>query len=330
MNRNRSLLLASAAMILMSVIWGYNWVVMKQVNRYVAPFDFSALRTLIGALALFVVLAVRRRSLRLVAPLPTLWLGLLQTAAFTGMIQWALVSGGAGKTAVLVYTMPFWLMPMAWMFLGERMRGAQWLANGVALAGLVLVLEPWEMRGGAMSTVLGLAAGFAWAASAVVAKRLRAGSEVDLLSLTAWQMLLGSLVLCAIAWIVPSEPVRVTPYFIGALAYNALLATGFAWLLWLYVLDRLPAGMAGLSSLAVPAIGVLAGWMELGERPSLAEGAGMLLIAVALLAISALAMRGRGRLRPATEAVRSGQSSPSPQGASAVKARAAGECPEAR
>jgi drug/metabolite transporter (DMT)-like permease len=97
MNRNRSLFLASAAMVLMSVIWGYNWVVMKQVMRYVGPFDFSALRTLIGALALFAVLAVRRRSLRLVAPLPTLWLGLLQTAAFTGMIQWALVSGGPAR-----------------------------------------------------------------------------------------------------------------------------------------------------------------------------------------------------------------------------------------
>ncbi|BAL25692.1 DMT family transporter [Azoarcus sp. KH32C] len=330
MNRNRSLLLASAAMVLMSVIWGYNWVVMKQVMRYVGPFDFSALRTLIGALALFAVLAVRRRSLRLVAPLPTLWLGLLQTAAFTGMIQWALVSGGAGKTAVLVYTMPFWLMPMAWMFLGERMRGAQWLANGVALAGLLLVLEPWEMHGSAMSTVLGVVAGSAWAASAVVAKRLRAGAEVDLLSLTAWQMLLGSLVLCAVAWLVPSRPVEVTPYFVGALVYCALFATGLAWLLWLYVLDRLPAGMAGLSSLAVPAIGVLAGWIELGERPSLAEGTGMLLIAVALLAISALGMRGRRRPHPAVQSAQNRQLHQPDTRAPGLDPRGTGGCPETR
>ena len=56
--------------------------------------------------------------------------------------MWALESGGAGKTSVLTYTMPFWLLLLAWAFLGERLRGVQWLAVALALAGLVLVLEP--------------------------------------------------------------------------------------------------------------------------------------------------------------------------------------------
>lgn len=146
-----------------------------------------------------------------------------------------------------------------------------------------------------MSTILALVAGLVWAASAVFAKRLRAGVELDLLSLTAWQMLLGSLVLCVLAWVLPSEPPQLTPYFIGALVYNALFATGLAWLMWLFILDRLPAGLAGLSSLAVPAVGVLAGWVELGERPSASESVGMLCIAVGLVAISLIAMRGRRR-----------------------------------
>lgn len=293
MNRDRKLYIAAGVLLLLSLIWGYNWVVMKQVMRYVDPFDFSALRTFLGSLALFAVLAVRGRSLRPAALGGMLWLGLLQTAAFTGLIQWALVSGGAGKTAVLVYAMPFWLLPMAWMFLGERVRASQWMAVGLALGGLVLILEPWSMRGDALSTVLALVAGLVWAASSVFAKRLRAGVELDLLSLTAWQMLLGSLVLCVLAWVLPSEPPQLTPYFIGALVYNALFATGLAWLMWLFILDRLPAGLAGLSSLAVPAVGVLSGWVELGERPSASESVGMLCIAVGLAAISVVAMRGR-------------------------------------
>jgi drug/metabolite transporter (DMT)-like permease len=284
---------AACALVLLSLIWGYNWVVMKQVMRYADPFDFSAIRTLFGALALFGVLALRRRALRLVAPGPTLLLGILQTAVFTALIQWALVSGGAGKTAVLVYAMPFWLLPLAWIFLGERVRGLQWLAVAVALGGLLLVLEVWTVRADAFSTALALGGGLAWAVSAVVVKRLRERTAVDLLSLTAWQMLLGSLVLCVVAWLLPSEPPRPTPYFFAALAYNALFATALAWLLWLFILDRLPAGLAGLSSLAVPAVGVLSGWLELGERPSAAEGAGMLLIALALGLISVLALRSR-------------------------------------
>ena len=296
MIRDRRLLAAAGVLLLLSLIWGYNWVVMKKVLRDVDPFDFSALRTFFGALSLFVVLALRRRPLRPVALGGTLWLGLLQTAAFTGLIQWALVSGGAGKTAVLVYTMPFWLLMLARTFLGERMRGSQWIAVGLAFAGLVLIVEPWTLRGDLQSTLLAVLAGLVWAASAVWAKRLRGNVQVDLLSLTAWQMLLGSLVLCVIAWLLPSEPPRITPYFVGALAYNALFATGLAWLMWLFILDRLPAGLAGLSSLVIPAVGVLSGWIELGERPSTMESWGMVCIGVALVGISAVAMRGRNAL----------------------------------
>jgi len=121
--------LALFALALLALIWGYNWVVMKQVIQYVDPFDFSAIRTLLGAASLFLVLLVLRRPLAVAAARQVALLGVLQTAAFTALIQWALVAGGAGKTAVLVYTMPFWMIPMAWWWLGERVRGLQWLRS---------------------------------------------------------------------------------------------------------------------------------------------------------------------------------------------------------
>lgn len=294
MNDKRKLPLAALGLfVLLTLIWGYNWVVMKKVMRYVDPFDFSAMRTLLGALALFGVLALRGKPLTLVAMGPTVLLGLLQTTAFTALIQWALVGGGAGKTAVLVYAMPFWLLAMAWVFLGERVRGLQWLAVAVALVGLLFILDPWNVRGDFFSMSLALLASVSWAASAVLIKHIRARADVDLLSLTAWQMLFGALVLCVLAVALPSPPPQWTTYSVVALIYNALLATGLAWLIWSYILDRLPAGLAGLSSLAVPAVGVLAGWIELGERPSAAESFGMLCIAVALVLISVVALRGR-------------------------------------
>lgn len=278
----RSARLAAFALLLMSLIWGYNWVVMKQVIRYVDPFDFSAIRTLLAAVVLFIVVVIARRPLRPVALRQLLLLGLLQTATFTALIQWALVSGGAGKTAILVYTMPFWLMPLAWWLLDERVRGVQWVATAVAAFGLMLILDPWSMTGSVMGNALAVGGGLTWALATVVAKRMRRDHDFDLLSMTAWQMLFGALALCVVALLVPSRPIDPTPYFFGALFFNAVFATGLAWLLWLYVLQNLPAGVAGLSALGIPLIGALAGWIELGERPSMGEFSGMALIVVAL------------------------------------------------
>jgi uncharacterized membrane protein len=122
--------LGAAALALLALIWGYNWVVMKIGLGYAQPFAFSALRTFLGALSLFLLLIVLRRSLRPQAVGFTIIIGLLQTTAFVGLLMWALQSGGAGKTSVLTYTMPFWLLLLAWVFLGERLRGTQWLAVG--------------------------------------------------------------------------------------------------------------------------------------------------------------------------------------------------------
>jgi drug/metabolite transporter (DMT)-like permease len=288
---------AVGAMAALALIWGYNWVIMKNASHHAGPFQFAALRTVFGALALFGVLVWRRQSLALVAPGRTFAIGLLQTAGFTALTQWALVSGAAGKTAVLAYTMSFWLLLLAWPLLHERLRGLQWIAVVVAAAGLVLILEPWRAHGTLVSDLLAVAAGLAWAASAIVVKRLRRDTEVDLLSLTAWQLALGALVLVVIALMVPAPPLAYGGYLVFAVAYTAIIGTGIAWLLWMYVLDNLPAGIAGLASLAVPALGVLAAWVELGERPRQAEWSGMMMIAAALALLAVPGLRSRMRAR---------------------------------
>lgn len=271
---------------------------MKQVLRYVGPFDFSAWRTILGAAVLFLALAVTRRPMRIAAVPRVVLLGVLQTALFSALIQIALVQGGAGKTSILVYTMPFWVVPMAWFAFGERIHGMQWVALVLAAIGLTLILEPWDDMAAPLSNLLAIGAGLCWALATIVAKWIRRDFDMDVLTLTAWQMLFGALALCIAAWLVPEKPVDPTPYFYGALAYNAIIATGLAWFLWLYALQNLSAGMAGMSALGVPVVGVLASWLQLGEQPSAVELVGMLLIATALLVLSLRGMRRTGSKPP--------------------------------
>lgn len=273
---------AILALIVMSLIWGYNWVLVKEAMRLVSPFDFSAIRTIGGGILLLGVLAWKGRPLRPRNVPMTLLVGFLCTTVSVGTATWALVEGGAGKMAILVYAMPFWLILMAWPLLGERPRGLQWPAVALALAGLVLLLEPWNYRGDWFPSTLAVASGLAWAASAVVTKRMDRLGEVDVISLSAWQVLFGGLFLAAVALAVPSEPIRWTPWMAGAMTYNVVLTSAVAILMWFYVLKILPAGIAGLGSLATPVLGLFFAYALLGERFSFWEGWGGVLIVAAL------------------------------------------------
>lgn len=290
-----------AALAGLCMVWGYTWVVMKEGLRFADPFDYAALRTIPGALLIFAVLLARGRPLALKSPYRTFVFGLFQTTAFNALVSWALVAGAAGKTAVLVYTMPFWTLLFAWPFLGERIRGAQWPAVALSAAGLALVLEPWNLGGTFASKLLAVLTGVAWAVSAVLAKKWRDALGPDLLALTAWQMLFGGAVLAVIAFAVPSRPVEWTPYFWFLLIYATVFGTVAGWLLWLFVLRRLPAGIAGLSIMAVPAIGVLCSRLQLGEIPGATEAAGMLLIMASLALLSWPSLRRARRTAPATQ-----------------------------
>ncbi len=155
---------ALGGLILLTAIWSYSWIVMKQVMLYAGAFEFTALRCLCGSLVLLLVLALRGR--RYLKPTPfryTLAIALFQTCGMVGLAQWALISGGAGKVAILSYTMPFWVVIFAALFLGERMRKLHYLAVGVAACGLLLVIQPWQLHLDSMkSALLGIASGICW------------------------------------------------------------------------------------------------------------------------------------------------------------------------
>lgn len=282
-NRQSSHQAAIAALFLLALIWGYNWVQWKVAMHYASPFTFSAVRIVLGAISLFLGMLWLRKPL-LPKEIPgTFWSGALQIGGVYGLASWALVSGGAGKTSVLVYTMPIWTIMLAWFFLNERIRGMQWFAIGLSIVGLLFIIDPLHLGGTAVSKVLALVAGLSWAAGAVIAKKLRQQVSLDLLSFTAWQMVAGAVILAPVALVEPNKTIVWSTPFMIALLYNVIPGTAIATLLWLFVLNRLPAGMAGLGVLLNPVVGVIAAHLQLGETPGAVEAIGMGLIAVALI-----------------------------------------------
>lgn len=279
------------ALVVLSICWGYTWVLNKLALLDAGPLGFAAYRMLIASACLLLMLPITGRPFRPQRLPELINLGLIQTTAFVGLSMWALVAGGVGPTAILVFTMPFWTMLFAWPALGERIRGLQWLGVALAGCGLIAILKPWTIMGSLSSKLMALGAGAAWALSTVMVKRLQARAPMDLLSLTAWQMLFGAVPLVLIAIFVGEAAVVWSARFTFVLLGTAIVSTALCWFLWIYVLKHLAAGVASMCMLTIPIIAILSSSLQLGERPLPEEIVGMGLITLALLLVSYRALR---------------------------------------
>jgi drug/metabolite transporter (DMT)-like permease len=290
----------SAALVLLALIWGYNWVIMKKSLQFMGPFDFNAIRMSFGGLVLLLFMLCSRMSLRPRDIGMTILLGLTQTGAGMGLILLALASGGAGKTAILVYTMPFWILIFAWPILSEKILGLNWLPVIMAFTGIIFLLEPWSLKSTLLSEILAILSGVFWAVGAIIIKLMQKRPGFDIVSVTAWQLIYGSVPLIIVAWLIPQKPVQWTPYLVMGVLYNVVLVCAFAFLLWTFIMKRLPAGVAGMSTLAVPVIGILSSMAELGERPDAWEGLGMVLVIAALALLTVLRLRENRKSAPSS------------------------------
>ncbi len=271
------------ALLLLGLLWGYNWVVMKGGLSEIAALWFGALRTIIPAVLLLLLLPATGRSLRPPPMHYVIPLGLLQTAGFVGFMMWALQTGAAGETAVIVFTMPLWLMLMAHVVLHERLTRRQWLALGIAGMGLFFMIAPWRGHLAIGASLFAVLSGLTWAGGSIWQKKFGRRYRLDLLNVTAWQMLFGGFAILLAAVILEPWHAEWTSHLLWVLFYNIVPAGALGWLLWIYALHNLPTRIAGFGSLLIPSVGVLGAWIQLGERPGLFELIGIILILTALL-----------------------------------------------
>jgi Predicted permease, DMT superfamily len=278
-----------AALLLMGVtvlIWAFNWIVMKEMARYVGPFDLVFLRFLFAFPLLFLMLLASRQKLKFPPFRLTVLIALFQMAAFACLSQFALIDGGAGHVVMLTYTMPFWVVLLAWLLLGYRPTRRHVIGFVLAAFGLLAVIAPWQGLGTLRSSILAIGGGFCWALGTVFSQMLFQRHRVNVLNLTAWQMFLGALFTLPFALVVPQQALEWRPEVIWGLAYMAVMASAAGWGLWLLVVRRVSATIAGLSSLGVPVLAVILAWILLAERPTALELVGIVLMMAGLVVVN--------------------------------------------
>ena len=279
-------LIAIGGVVLLSLIWGVNYPFMKEALLFSSPATFATLRNFFGAIALFIILIFLRKPIA-TKDMKTLFiLGLFQTAGFTGFLIWALVEGGVGKTAILTFTMPMWVAIMAWPLLQEKLTTYQWISVFVCFLGIGFIFDPFNMDNNIRSTCLALASGFSWAIGAILSKRIHhQHPNMDLITMTAWQMLWGSIPLFIILFIVNSEPIIWTNYFITIVLFNIIFVNAIAYLLWFFALKHIEASSVSMLSLLTPIAGGVSAWLLLDEVPNDSEKIGYFFILLGIFSL---------------------------------------------
>ncbi len=261
------------AFLLLAVFgWGLNWPVNKVILESMSPYWLVALRSAIAALTLLVITLPGRR---LVVPpradLPVLLsITLLHMVGFAVFATIGLGLVPVGRSVVLAYTSPLWVIPAAALFLGERLTLRRLLGLTLGLLGLGVLFNPFAFVWSDRSSLLGhaslLLAALCWAMS-ILHVRAHAWRSTPF-QLLPWTTLLATVILFGIA-LASSSWVQIdwTPQLLLLLFLTSTFGTVLPYWAVASAGRRLSAGAVSLGLLGAPIVGVLAATFALGEAP---------------------------------------------------------------
>ncbi|WP_415797521.1 EamA family transporter [Comamonas aquatilis] len=260
--------------IIVIVVWGLNFVVMKWGLDTLSPLLLCALRFVAASLPF----------LLFVRPPKNLSWGLLAAYGLVqGVGQFGLLFAGmkmgmpAGMASVVLQTQAFITMLLAAVMLGEKPQRWQWLGLTIAIGGLILIGAA-HGDGAADMTLLGfvltVGAAAMWAGSNLLTRVAAKQGSYEPVSFIVWTSVFPIAPLLGLSvWLEGGDAVlaqlqQVGARELGVIAYLALLSTLLGYGLWTRLLQRYAASTVAPLSLLVPVIGLLSAMVLLGEFPS--------------------------------------------------------------
>ena len=277
-----------AILVVLTVVWGINWPVMKLGVTEYPPLTFRAISMWLGLPVLAAMLLVVRVPFRVPR---RHWRELLWLAA-TNMFVWhvcilfAVRTLSSGRAAILGYTMPIFSAVIGACWYASPLPRRAWAGVAAAALGVLLLLwhELTHLAGRPVGVVLALFSAAVWAIGTQSLRRTRL--EVPALTITFWMTLLTAVLMGLLATLFESSQwTRPNATAAGAIAYNAVLIFGFAQAAWFSLARNLPPVASTLSVMMIPVVGVFSGAAWLHEAVHWQDWTAVALILVAIASV---------------------------------------------
>jgi probable blue pigment (indigoidine) exporter len=288
------------------VAWGSTYFVTREFLPAGHPLYGGLLRALPAGLLL---LAVCRRLPRGVWWWRSLVLGTLNIGAFFVLVYLAAQLLPTSVAATVMATAPLVMMGFAWLLLSVPPRARQLAGAALGIAGVGLMLFTGAVTADPRGVLASVGAMGMSSFGYVLAKRW--GGDVDVVALSAWQLVAGGAVLVPAAVLVEGVPPTLDLPALLGFGYVALVATALAFAAWLTGLRHLDAGTVGLVGLLNPVTGVLLGTLAAGESLTARQLGGLALVFAGVLCGRRRAAVGPGRC-PACQEGTGGTTLPCP------------------
>ena len=268
---------------MLGVAWGLTWPAMRIALYEVHPFGLRWVAEALGASTLFVLAGFGRR---LVIPKGIMRFhiviaGLFNVSGFTILASFAQIGTATSRVVILAYTMPIWASVLAVPILDERLNTARVAGLALCATGVAVLTYPLASTTIPVSILLALAAAMCWAIGTVYLKWVR--MEADPLAVAAWQLVVGFVSASLLLPFFEDIPAvwHLRPETLLSLVFTGVIGAGFAYFVWFTIVGRVSAITAALGALSVPVIGIASSMAILGERPSVPDVVGSVLVIAA-------------------------------------------------
>jgi drug/metabolite transporter (DMT)-like permease len=291
------------AIVLLVLIWGSNFSVVKAALSQFSPLAFNATRFILASTVLAAFLWARgtRPSFERRDVLRLVWLGILGNVLYQALFIFGIDATRAGNAALMLSTVPLIVTVFSVALKHEKISAAGWAGVFLSIGGIVLVL--WgSSRGLHFDTdtlrgdVIMLLAALAWSVYTVLSSPYV--QKYGTLPVTAFTMWIGTAGLAAISTpaLLSQNWGTITVGAWGGLVFSGVLSIALAYILWYYGVRHLGSSRTAVYSNTVPIVALLVAWLTLGEVPTWTQVGGAIMI---LAGIGLARMRRRPAEVPA-------------------------------